>query len=828
MSGFDGESQMLPVSFKRRWASILSTAGIILSSMGVQAQPRCAADLARVQKEFCISEQHRDGAVKLNYNWQLNDDAFEVKTKLCFGGSQQPDLILAIDRSESLRLADKPRKKLGSDSISVAIQLIEDLKSQVNNSTIGPKKVGVVLFAGDSECREYQGGPIGINADFPCLYVPAHSLSETSHVDKLVSLLNAADGQYALGDRPAAGKYGIVTQLIQDQRLNLTPEALTGLVLFSDGRTYQSALPYPYLRMQSFTDGQGEAKSDFANPELARVKLIFAHSSAPVPLYDNINFGVSYENMCDPSVVPLASEMDCRGQVSIDNPLTWPTNQLDTKTYANDLAKLLGGFDVVSLTTKSDLDFALARLSNTVSPNVKIDSATLRINNDETRQIDPQGESLSLGVFASNKPINLDLDVRVDGNQIRVPITINTTRITDNTSSEFENAEMYCTASLSPASERYKMQGGAASCGHVGIDSKTKKPPVSRTGVYIVLLVPILIAIFVSGKSDLNRFFHFLIILFPLIFSFSSHAKSAEKNGVNVLNFRPVVDGVGQVDKADVLSFGTANAGIFIDYSNDVVELSGEDNKRIKSVMDNLVTGHFVFNLGILPHSTLGVHLPYVHRTDLSREVDGKKIDAGQIGMPADSAAYLKVNLLNKNTVNLALMPMATLPVGRSQMLIGDGVPKYGALGIVSGGATAFQWSLSSGYMQRQKSQVFADERAYAVVLRGQGFFTIGGEYRIEENINFGASVQIKPSAGEGLKIGRSSPAEWMMVAKIKSALGIETSGGVGTGIGTGIGAPDYRVWAGLSWIPSAPTNNSRAKSAVNNHKRFQNRGDRK
>lgn len=806
---------MLPVSLKKRWASRLWTAGAVLCSSGVFAQePRCAADLARVQKEFCINEQHQNEPAVLNYEWQLTGDSFDLKAKVCFSGASEPEIVLAIDRSESLRNADRPQKKLGSDGISIANQLIEEWRQQISGRASNGKKVGIVMFSGDAECREYQSGPIGVNGDFPCVYIPARSISDPAHSDHLIAFLNAADGKYALGDRPSAGKYEIIAQLIGQQRLNLSNEGHIGVILFSDGRSYQSSLPYPYLRSQAFLEGQRKAKEEFANPAMKRVNLIFARIPSPTLVYDNINFGVSYENMCDPSVIPPAAEVDCKSPVSIENPITWPSNQIDTQGYAQQLGMMLGGFDVVKLSAKADLDSSIARLNALKSENIRVDSARVSINQGEDRSVPIDGDNLLLGTYLANQENSLDIKLQVNGNQLNVPISIKATKVLNATEREFENQEMYCTANSKDTlqGELYKMQGGAASCGEIGSRQHNKRPPLSRLGVYLVLFVPVFVALIISSGFGVGRFLIFFLLL-PTLFSDKAFADTLKKDGVNMLNYRPVLGAVAQTESAETVEFGKINAGLFVDYSNDVVELVDRKNKRIRSVLDNVVAAHVLVNAGLMSRVSLGLHLPYVHKADLSRELDGEAVHAGQIGMPSDGSVLLKLNFYKRESIKFSLMPIATVPLGRTDLLVSDGVAKYGSLAILSGGSSEFKWAINTGYLQRERPKKFVDQRAYSVILRGHGLIGVGSEYKLDRDLAVGTSLQLKPSAGEGLKAGQASPAEWMLVAKIKSFLDLETSGGFGTGIGPGIGSPDYRIWAGLSWLPNQLASQSSSKN---------------
>jgi hypothetical protein len=799
------------MSRKLIWASNLLTAAVCLSSFSAaRADSRCTADLGRVNNDFCIGDQHRDGAAKLDYAWSVNDEVFDFASKLCLttGAGDRSDMVLALDRSASLRLPDRQRKKLGADSISVATQLIERLRDEAKEKPEEAPKIALLLFAGDGDCREYAGGPIGVSGDFPCLFVPARSIADAAHGDKLLAMLSAADGQYAIGERPKAGSYGIVTQLMRDDRLGLAAAPQSGLVLFSDGRSYQSDAPYPYLRSAAFSDAQAEVKRDFGADVMKKTKLLFALSQAPAPFYDAVTYGASYENMCDPGVTPPGAEADCNAGVSMSDASTWPTNKVDGAAFAEQLVGILGGVEVVTVTAKGDLDAAVEKLRLQSSASISVESASYRINDGEWKAAELSGSLFELSALPSNEALKVDVLLKTAAGEINVPLQLATTKLPEETGKELRDREMLCAATpVSPVIEAPKpdlshLQGGAASCGTLGDQLGETDNLESRGAVFAFMLAPVALALLLMPRRR-GAAAQALALAAAGFAASASDARAAEQaKGLNALQYRPVVDGVAQTEKADVLAPGAVNAGVFMDYANDTVELGGEKNKRIDSVMDDLVTAHAVLNVGLFKRTALGAHVPYVHKSDVDRSVEGEEVEGGEIGMPADSTVFIKVNAVQRAQWSLALMPMATLPTGRAELLLGDGVAKYGAAGIVSGTFEGFRWALNAGYLQRDKPQSLTDDRAHPIIVRGQGLVGLGGEYAISSLVAVGGSFQIKPSAGEGLDAGRASPAEGMLVGKLKPAPSLEANGGFGAGLGQGYGAPDYRVWAGVAWIP--------------------------
>ena len=788
-------------------ASKLLTAATFLIKVPATAEPRCLADLNRIETSFCIGNQHRDGDSSLDYKWNLTENTFALTSPLCFtkpGSSAGfKDLLIAVDRSSSLRLPDQQRKKLGSDGVSAATKLITRLRDAVAKAPDqAPPKVALVLFAGARDCREYQTGPISVNGDFPCLFVPAVSLADSAHVDKLLTMLQAAQGQYAIGERSRAGSYGIVSQLLSDERLGLVSSTQTGLVIFGDGRSYTSNAPYPYLRSGAYIAGQAEAKQDFLNAKISNARLVFALSPAPTPLYDTAAFGESYDNMCDPSMTPPGDSLDCKDPVAISDPLTWPINKIDGAMFARELAQIVGG-EVVTVMSKEDMDGTVEKLRQDIP--LEIDAASYRIDGGEWRLATVSGREFELPELLGSQEFKLDFQFTSDGEAFSIPAQIATIKLAPQGPPYFQDREMLCADILKPTEDTpdfnlNNLQGGSASCGTLGDQARTRSP--SKWALFILMFLPVGGAIFLlRGKSNNSLWIVFCALLISA--KAAPVAKAAEKTlGLNALQYRPVVDGVGQTETADVLSPGATNAGIFVDYANDAVELGGEKNKRIRSIVDDLITAHAVLNVGLVKYTALGLHIPYVHKSAMDRSVERQVIDAGTIGMPADATIFMKIKALQRTTWAIALMPIATVPTGRPDLLIGDGVVKYGAAAVFSGRLSVWEWSSTFGYLHRDEAQILSDDRAHPVVVRGQGLFSAGVEYGVSNSLALASNIQIKPNAGDGLDAGRASPTEWMILGKLRPISWLELSSGIGTGLGKGYGSPDYRAWIGVAWSP--------------------------
>ena len=414
------------------------------------------------------------------------------------------------------------------------------------------------------------------------------------------------------------------------------------------------------------------------------------------------------------------------------------------------------------------------------------------------------GVRIGIESLPAGQALDLELLIKSNGADLRVPLKITTEEVA-NEAKDFADKEMFCKADAAPLKDSGKinlknLQGGSASCGVLGKDSASS----DASWLFMSLLLPLLLATLFAADRKKSTLGLFLLAFVGINGIPKSAAAADASTGLNALQYRPVVDGVGMTEKATTLAPGTYNAGLFMDYANDPVEIGGDKNARVNSIMDNLVTAHAVANIGLFKNVSLGLHVPYVHRSDEERDVSGDQVDGGQVGRPSDVTTSFKINFVKRSNFAFGLMPMATIPTGDAELLLGDGETNYGGLFLLSGTEGALSWAFDTGYLHREKPLTLEDDRARSIKVYGQ-FLNYGGvEYRYSPLISFGGNIQVKFTSGAQIDFARSNPAEWMAMAKLRPTQGLDLEGGFGTGIGKGYGSPDYRVFAGLTYVPEA------------------------
>lgn len=790
-------------------ASILLTAVAVLNTAGLaEAKNRCEADLGRVDNSFCLADTHQNGSLK--YEWTLNDGAFDLASKACLtdGGAlgARRDLVLAIDRSQNVWYADTSRGKFGSDNLSTAAYIINKLRDEARANPQTAPKVSVVLFSSAPDCREWTGGPIAVNREFPCLFVKAGTVADQAHVDNLLGILKAAEKKYSQGSLAATSDYGIVADLLAKDGVSLatTSAAQAGLMLFSDGRTYRGDAgdAFVHLRSGNYRRAQDDAFAKFSVNAMKKYKLVFALNPVADPAFDQTHAD-AYDNMC---TIAGAAAADCnKASVTYNQPKSWPVNRLDIPAFAARLATAMpaASRSVIRVVAKEDVEPGLDALRFDGSSTLPIDAVSYSINGAAPKAGLVEGGRLVLESLPADQTLSLELLIKSSGSEIKVPMSV-TTKSLPYDGNDYADREMLCKADGAlPGKPNLKdFQGGSASCGV--IPGKSGKGSPSST---ILLALPLL----VLAITSMRRKHAAAALVATTSLVAAAGTTNAAEGGLNALQYRPVVDGVGTTERATTMEVGKFNAGLFMDYSNDAVELGGEKNRRVDSIMDDLVTAHAVGNVGLHRRLSLGVHVPFVHKSDVDRSVEGEEKSGGQLGQTSDTSVMLKFNAVTRANYALGIMPMATFATGNPELLLGDGTNSYGAIFLISGTQGQWNWAFNTGYMHREKALELADDRANSITIRGQYVNYGGAEYRYSHLWSFGGSIQMKFSSGEDVDMTSTNPAEWSALAKLRPMTGLEAQVGFGTGIGKGYGSPDYRVQAGLTYVIGASDARARA-----------------
>lgn len=779
--------------FSKLFNKLTICALLYTSATPAAGQNRCIADLQRVQIQNCLSREKQ----QLSYDWKLTDNVFDIQANTCLidssaDGTHQ-DLVIGIDRSSSNMIPDQMRKKLRADGLSVTADLITNLNATYQNNAQQAPSLSLTLFSSNESCREYLGGKIAFVGEYPCLYVKSGKVTDELHRKLLLELLTESEGKYSAGSTESASKLEIISTLVKDGVVLSTTGRQTGIVIFSTGLSY-AGVPgdtYAFLKSANYESAEKNALTAFAQDSVRKHRLLVISAPLSTPIFGG-EYRDSFENMC---ALPDPATLDCAAK-SIE-PATWLVNKLDLKRSLSGIATISGGTVIESnaadIANKIALQLVVDGRKNLVPEKV-----ILLVNGQPSDAVTLSGQQIIMQNLQAGTLQDIHLEVYASGEMVPFSFKIGTETV-EGSSVDFTENEMFCKAeTLDPAVVEPKLtlkdlQGGSGSCGVVSAQKG------STAAVLVVFLLPLLLLLFSARRAK-----GLVLAAAAFLLAQSGNGLADEKvSGLNSQHYRPVVDGIGNTESGQNMNAGTYNAGIYGDYANDPVEIGGEKGKRIRGVTDDMVTAHFAGNIGIFSRMSLGFHVPYVHKTDIEREVEGEEVEGGSLGQPADSAVFAKLGLITRSSWAMSFIPYAAIPTGNSAYLLGDGTPSYGGSFALSGSSDQFLWATNVGYMYREKALVLEDDRTNQLKITGYGLMSTGTQYRVNGIFSLGGNISGKFHSGEKIDFSKTNPAEWQSVAKLKLTGTLESSLGFGTGIGKGYGSPDYRIVAGLSYIPA-------------------------
>ena len=237
---------------------------------------------------------------------------------------------------------------------------------------------------------------------------------------------------------------------------------------------------------------------------------------------------------------------------------------------------------------------------------------------------------------------------------------------------------------------------------------------------------------------------------------------------------------------------------------------------RTSGAIEGLVAGHLRVGLGLARWVEIDLSMPIVQYAVIGDaalyQAFGGVDPAGRTGLAAVGDLQVEGRFLlvrEEQAVGIQLTPFVTLPTGSGAQLLGSGVPTFGALAVVSK-----RW-----------------DRLHAAGHVGYGFrpgsAEIGGGFAADDRILYGLGIGLSPAAVVDINLeisgigyvgpGRTTlpetphkaalhaPLELYLDTRIKTPAGLDVLIGGGPGITPAVGTPRFRVFAGVSWVPSPP-----------------------
>jgi len=243
------------------------------------------------------------------------------------------------------------------------------------------------------------------------------------------------------------------------------------------------------------------------------------------------------------------------------------------------------------------------------------------------------------------------------------------------------------------------------------------------------------------------------------------------------------------------------SAGALLGYANAPVEIR-TDNDRVNGILDSLLTLDLFGGYALHEMVDVGAGLP-LHLFTRGRsfgdlgEADQATTRQNRIAL-GDIRLAAKVRLLEEGLwpMGLAVTPFVTFPTGDASRLLGEGR--------VTGGATAsyeidlawVRFALFGGWRYRGGSKVLGAH------VRNSFPLGVGVSRDVWDGINL--SLELHGEAYESANNRRfaGNPFELDLVGRYPLGGGLRLLAGGGPGVTSGVGSPDFRLFAGVDFVP--------------------------
>ena len=299
----------------------------------------------------------------------------------------------------------------------------------------------------------------------------------------------------------------------------------------------------------------------------------------------------------------------------------------------------------------------------------------------------------------------------------------------------------------------------------------------------------------------------FLYIIFSITFVSFGLASKAE--ALDVQRFHPLTNhiGVATVYGSQSLPQGKLNLGGVVNFVKNPFEHGGIGDGRIDEIVDYFVTLNLLGAIGLTDWLSVHIDVPTYWLSDIeplraTREQDAT-VGFGDIRL----SAILQLRQRQKDgkqRFGMGFVPLITFPSGASSRFHGDvQVSVGGSLVVDRQLAKRHYFTVNLGARLRGREQIAN------LLIDDQVFAGAGYELRLMPDKDWYGFLEVNAETPfrAFLKEEVSSPMEGLVGFKTKlSNRHLVLMAGVGHALNNGYGAPDFRIFTGLTYLGKPPT----------------------
>ena len=293
-------------------------------------------------------------------------------------------------------------------------------------------------------------------------------------------------------------------------------------------------------------------------------------------------------------------------------------------------------------------------------------------------------------------------------------------------------------------------------------------------------------------------------ILFLAVLVFAT-VNCKDAKALNVQLFKPLPDGLGIVNLAgsETLKANKFKFAVFYSMAKNPLEFaSPSGDARLDGIFEYLHTLNFLASYGLADWLTINLDIPWDVLSDIEpigSTVSDRDTSLGDIGL--SFLIKLRSNKYEgKRRFGFAVLPFVTFATGKEVNFLGD---DQGTGGIK---LIADRWFTERTYFTFNLGYRIRDyEKIINLGVNDELLFGVGISWLVIPKCDIRTSVEIAGSTtfGKFAHDEESSPMELYFGFK-KGWLdrAIVWTAGLGRGLNNGYGAPDIRVFTGITWTP--------------------------
>jgi|GEM_PF-6075490 len=269
----------------------------------------------------------------------------------------------------------------------------------------------------------------------------------------------------------------------------------------------------------------------------------------------------------------------------------------------------------------------------------------------------------------------------------------------------------------------------------------------------------------------------------------------------DVQHFRPVNMDAGLLNlySSDAMIKHPYNLGVFYNYNVNPIEFGRSDNQRIDEIVNNLQTINFLGSFRIQDYWSLHIDVPIHYLADFDPLYSGGTGEGFSIG-DIRLASTFTLFSLKEHGIGWAMIPYVSIPTGPSDSFVAEPHTEFALSTVVDIRPWRDHYFTANwGVHTRDRRNVFN------LRLGTSAFYGLGWDWTLSKSRNWHLVSEIIGESPFDVSFKSVNNSPWEALTSIRKFFRgktIRLDIGAGGGLNYGYGAPDTRLFAGVSFYP--------------------------